>query len=143
MVEDKIIYFSKEEYKNHIRDSLLRKCSFSKSGLMEYLFIKMYLGEKVSIPNLISNKWSMEIINALLSSNVAWVDNSNYLFLSSEAYNYMKEKYRFRNEIVGYDISYEKICNEINKKIGEIHTFISENKMNEVSYYSAEYLFNN
>ena len=39
MVEDKIIYFSKEEYKNHIRDSLLKKCSFSKSGLMEYLFI--------------------------------------------------------------------------------------------------------
>ena len=143
MVEDKIIYFSKEEYKNHIRDSLLKKCSFSKSGLMEYLFIKMYLGEKVSIPNLTTNEWSMEIINALLCSKVAWADNSNYLFLSSEAYNYMKENYRFRDEIVGYDISYEKICNEINKKIGEIHTFTSENKMNEVGYYSAEDLFNN
>ena len=143
MVEGKIIYFSKEEYKNHIRDSLLKKCSFSKSGLMEYLFIKMYLGEKVSIPNLTTNEWSIEIINALLCSNVAWADNSNYLFLSSEAYNYMKENYRFRNEIVGYDISYEKICNEINKKIGEIHTLISENRMNEVGYYSAEDLFNN
>lgn len=143
MVEDKIIYFSKEEYKNHIRDSLLKKCSFSKSGLMEYLFIKMYLGEKVSVPNLTTNNWSMEIINALLGSNVAWADNSNYLFLSSEAYNYMKENYRFRDEIVGYDIAYENICNEINKRIGEIHTFISGNKMNEVSYYSAEDLFNN
>ena len=80
MVKDKIIYFSKEEYKNHIRDSLLKKCSFSKSGLMEYLFIKMYLGEKVSIPNLTSNKWNIEIINAEVTKTTQlWQNMINYI----------------------------------------------------------------